>query len=149
MSSKNLDLKKYSLIQLLVTIVILAVACVLQFCPTRKTEFLEGDLSISHTCGNSVRYFYLGMVEVKCYYDYSLLCYKRSFPHGTDLFAYRSIPFIDGVNCVEDFTFLGVDSFYSYLFESFECRLGTCEHSESVYGKTASLLFRFMRLSIH
>ena len=55
MGSKNNDLKKYSILHLLVTVVILAVATVLQFCPTRKTEFLEGDLSISHTCGNSVR----------------------------------------------------------------------------------------------
>ena len=54
MGSKNNDLKKYSILQLLITVVILAVATVLQFCPTRKTEFLEGDLSISHTCGNSV-----------------------------------------------------------------------------------------------
>lgn len=59
MGSKNNDLKKYSILQLLVTVVILAVATVLQFCPTRKTEFLEGDLSISHTCGNSVRYYWM------------------------------------------------------------------------------------------
>lgn len=55
MGLKNNDLKRYSILQLLITVVILAVATVLQFCPTRKTEFLEGDLSISHTCGNSVR----------------------------------------------------------------------------------------------
>ena len=38
----------------LLTVSLLLVAGLLELCPSRKSEFLEGDMTISHTCGNTV-----------------------------------------------------------------------------------------------
>lgn len=33
----------------------MAIALLVEFVPTRSSEFFEGDFTISHTCGNTVR----------------------------------------------------------------------------------------------
>lgn len=53
MNSK--DIKSFFLVQYGQSILSLLIALGLEFVPTRISQFIEGDLTISHTCGNTVR----------------------------------------------------------------------------------------------
>ena len=55
MRSSKGEWKKYVVSHSLLTVSLLLVAGLLELCPSRKSEFLEGDMTISHTCGNTVR----------------------------------------------------------------------------------------------
>ena len=49
------DIPKFFITQYVEICLALLLACMLEFLPTRVSVFFEGDLTISHTCGNTVR----------------------------------------------------------------------------------------------
>ena len=52
---KSREIKRYYIVQYSITIVCFILVLLLENTPTRVSQFFEGDLTISHTCGNTVR----------------------------------------------------------------------------------------------
>ena len=53
---KQMNLRQYYLHQYLVLFVVGVIVGVVAFLPTHRAQFLESDITISHKCGNTVKY---------------------------------------------------------------------------------------------
>ena len=52
---KQMNLRQYYLYQYLVLFAVGVIVVVVEFLPTHRMQFLETDITISHTCGNTVK----------------------------------------------------------------------------------------------
>lgn len=50
------EVTRFYITQYAYVLLTVLLAVILEFFPTRVSQFFEGDLTISHTCGNTVKY---------------------------------------------------------------------------------------------